>query len=35
MLEVCTNLAYIYGTPVYTNNFKGTVLAYDSETGYP
>ena len=41
MLEVGTNLAYIYGTPVYvssaeiyTNNFKGTVLAYDSETGY-
>ena len=41
MLEVGTNLAYIYGTPVYvssaetyTNNFKAVVLAYDSETGY-
>jgi hypothetical protein len=41
MLEVGTYLSYIYGTPVYvssaeiyTNNFKGTILAYDSETGY-
>jgi hypothetical protein len=41
MFEVGTNLAYIYGTPVYissaetyTNNFKGVVLAYDSYTGY-
>ena len=41
MIEVGTKLAYIYGTPVYvssaetyTNNFKGLVLAYDSETGY-
>ena len=41
MLEVGTYLSYIYGTPVYvssaeiyTNNFKGTILAYDPETGY-
>jgi hypothetical protein len=41
MLEVGTYLSYIYGTPVYvssaeiyTNNFEGTILAYDSETGY-
>lgn len=41
MLEVGKYLSYIYGTPVYinsaevyTNNFKGTVLAYDSDTGY-
>jgi hypothetical protein len=41
MLEVGTHLSYIYGTPVYvssaeiyTNNFKGTIFAYDSETGY-
>jgi hypothetical protein len=41
MLEVGTHLSYIYGTPVYvssaeiyTNNFKGTIFAYDLETGY-
>ena len=41
MLEVGTYLSYIYGTPVYvssaeiyTNNFKGTIFAYDPETGY-
>jgi len=41
MFQVGVNLAYIYGTPVYvcnsnisTNNFTGTVLAYNSATGY-
>jgi hypothetical protein len=41
MLEVGKDLSYIYGTPVYvssaetyTNNFSGTILAYDSYTGY-
>jgi len=41
MLETGLGLAYINGTPVYvssaetyTNNFQGTVLAYDSSTGF-
>jgi len=41
MLETWVGLAYINGTPVYvssaetyTNNFQGTVLAYDSSTGF-
>lgn len=41
MLETGLGLAYINGTPVYvssaeiyTNNFQGTVLAYDPSTGY-